>query len=353
MGSAPPPGRPETTGFGAASRQAPDLPWRATPQDVRSRILVVDDEPEVLAYFEQMLDELGYEVSSVRNGREALERIEAERPDLVLLDCVMPVMDGVAVCRALRQQEATRFLPVFMVTALGDVDSRVRALDSGADDVLSKPVQPRELAARIYHALALKHATDRRVAELRRNLEQLSNYVPQSVTHQIKANPAAPRLAKVERDVTVLFVDISGYGELAERLPARTLNTLVERHFSGFFDRLIEAGGDVNETAGDGLMVIFQHGGPEEHATHAVDAALMLLALTEALTRWTYTASGLVTVVAARLAGLAQESEILAGPETARRLGTRYRVERLVAERLRGIREPIEIHRILGPSMSY
>jgi DNA-binding response OmpR family regulator len=361
------------------------MPETAARRGARSRVLVVDDEPKIVAHLREFLEGLGYEVSSARNGREALERVAAQQPDLILLDCVMPVMDGVAVCQALRLQEATRLLPILMVTALTDVDSRVRAFESGVDDVVTKPFHHRELVTRIHSALTRKHAIDEKVRDLQRVRDHYSNYVPETVKRLVMANLEASDFAKVERDVTVLFVDICGYTRLAERLPAHALNALVERYFSGFFDRLTEAGGDVNETSGDGLMVIFQHGGPQEHATHAVDGALMLLALTEALnhtevetplaihiginsggayvgstrfegrrgTRWTFTATGLVTAVAARLAGLAQDGQIVAGPETVRRLGDRYHLEPVGAVRLKNITEPIEAQRIFGPSSSY
>jgi DNA-binding response OmpR family regulator len=348
-------------------------------------VLVVDDEPEIVACLREVLEGLGYEVSSARDGREALKCVAVQQPDLILVDCVMPVVDGVAVCQALRLLEATRLLPIIMVTALTDVDSRVRAFEAGVDDVVSKPFDHRELVTRIHSALTRKHAIDRKVRDLQRVRDHFSNYVPETVKRLVMANREASDLAKVERDVTVLFVDISGYTLLAERLPAHALNALVERYFSGVFDRLTEAGGDVNETSGDGLMVIFQHGGPQEHATHAVDGALMLLALTEALnhtevetplaihiginsggayvgstrfegrrgTRWTFTATGFVTAVAARLAGLAQDGQIVAGPETVRRLGDRYHLEPVGAVRLKNITEPIEAQRIFGPSSSY
>ncbi len=379
-----------TSGMAGEAGDRPEQAARAMPEaavrrGARSRVLVVDDEPKIVAHLREVLEGLGYEVSSARDGREALERVAAQQPDLILLDCVMPVMDGVAVCQALRLREATRLLPILMVTALTDVDSRVRAFESGVDDVVSKPFDNRELVTRIHSALTRKHAVDQKVRDLQRVRDHYSNYVPETVKYLAMANVDASDLAKVERDVTVLFVDISGYTRLAERLPAHALNALVERYFSGFFDRLIEAGGDVNETSGDGLMVIFQHGGPEEHATHAVDAALMLLALTDALnhtevetplaihiginsggayvgstrfegrrgTRWAYTASGLVTAVAARLAGLAENGQIVAGPETVRRLGDRYHLEPVGAVRLKNMTEPVEAHRIFGPSSSY
>ena len=115
------------------------MPETAARRGARSRVLVVDDEPEIVAYLRETLERLGYEVSSARDGREALERVAARQPDLILLDCVMPVMDGVAVCQALRLREETRLLPILMVTALTDVDSRVRAFESGVDDVVTKP----------------------------------------------------------------------------------------------------------------------------------------------------------------------------------------------------------------------
>src|SRR5580704_6711882 len=345
------------------------------------RVLVVDDEPEIVRYLEYVLRRLGHETVSAGNGAEAIEQAFAAPPDLVLLDVMMPVMDGFAVCRALREHEATRLVPVVVMTALQGVPNRVKILEHGADDVLTKPVDERELIARVQGALARKQHLDRRIGELSRVQDHFAKFVPDAVKRLVLANPDAPELAKQELDVTVLFVDISGYSRLAERVAPAELNALVERYWGSFLDRITDAGGDINETSGDGFMAIFQDGDPAAHAARTVNAALRLLALTEALnqkeveyplaihlginsglalvgstrfegrrgTRWTFTASGIVTTLAARLAASAGDGEILAGPETVRRLGGRYRLERVGRERLKNLTEAIEVHRIISP----
>lgn len=345
------------------------------------KVLVVDDEPDIVRYLEHVLRRLGYETASAGDGQEALAKAASDPPDLVLLDVMMPVMDGFAVCRALREREATRLVPVVVMTALQGIDDRVKVLEHGADDVLTKPVDERELVARIQGALARKREMDHRLGEVTRVRDHFAKFVPDAVKRLVAANPDAPELAKQERDVSVLFVDISGYSRLTERVAPADLNALVERYFGSFLDRITDAGGDINETSGDGFMAIFQDGDPVAHSVRAVNAALMLLALTEALnqkeldnplaihiginsgpalvgstrfegrrgTRWTFTASGMVTTLAARLAGTAGDGEILAGPETVRRLGGRYRVERVGRERLKNLTEAIEVHRIISP----
>lgn len=193
--------------------------------------------------------------------------------------------------------------------------------------------------ARIRTSLRLKQTIDRKVKALQGIQEYLAKFVPQSVKRLIAENPAAPELEKRERDVSVLFLDISGYTRLSEQLPPEALNTLVEQYFSTFLDCLHEAGGDINETAGDGFMAIFQDTDRYLHTVKAIDTALALLTATEMLnhsnrehplaihiglnsgpvfigatrfeglrnTRWTFTASGPVTNLAARLAGVADE----------------------------------------------
>ena len=344
----------------------------------RSRILIVDDEPFNIDYLEQELEDLGYETTSARNGQEALERVAAAPPDLILLDVMMPVMDGLTACRLLKTNEETRLIPIVIMTALDAVEDRIKGIEAGADDYLTKPVNERELAARIQTSLRVKHTVDRRLRELRRIRDHFEKFVPQAVRRLVAANPDAPALAKRERDVSVLFLDISGYGELSERLPATALNTLIERYFSSFLDRIHEAGGDINETAGDGFMAIFQDADPPGHATKSVETALALLAATAALnqeqsgtlavhmgintgvalvgatrfegvrgTRWTFTASGPVTNLAARLAGVAGPGQIVVGADTARRLNG-YQIQEIPAARLKNT-QPIAIYRVIPP----
>ena len=184
----------------------------------------------------------------------------------------------------------------------------------------------------------------------------------------------------------MLFIDIVGYSRLSDRLDAARLNRLVERYFGAFLDEILGQGGDVNETAGDGLMVIFQDADTRRHAVSAVLAAVGVLRRTAEInaaagpaggeviagvhvgvnsgqaavgatriegtagTRWTYTASGPVTNVAARLAALGDGDAVMMGQETRRRLGAEWSAEDLGEQALKNIDEPVRVYRIWGTS---
>jgi class 3 adenylate cyclase len=194
----------------------------------------------------------------------------------------------------------------------------------------------------------------------------------------IEQAPDAPLLQKREVDVTVLFVDIAGYTRLSERFDLAQVNELVERYFGAFLDEILRHGGDVNETAGDGLMVIFQGPDPRVHARAAVLAAQGVLRrahvingeiadLTEPIrlhvgvnsgtaalgatkiegtagTRWTYTASGPVTNLAARLAALGDGDAVVVGSETARRLDGEFPIQDWGERRLKNVEEPVQVY---------
>src|SRR5215813_2692360 len=153
---------------------APD-PTPGTPR--RSTILIVDDEPFNVDYLEQELADLGYKTISAMNGQEALEKVAAEAPDLILLDVMMPVMDGFTVCRLLKDQEETRLIPIVIMTALDAKADRITGIQAGADDFLTKPVDEAELVARIETALKLKHTVDRRMDEFSALKDQVAQFV--------------------------------------------------------------------------------------------------------------------------------------------------------------------------------
>ncbi|MBI5604314.1 MAG: two-component system response regulator [Deltaproteobacteria bacterium] len=146
----------------------------------KPKILVVDDEERNLRLMEAMLIPLGYEVLKAQNGEEALNRVKENPPDVILLDIMMPRMDGYEVARRLKEKEETRLIPVVMVTALRDVEDRIKALDVGADDFLSKPVEKIELRARVQSLVKVKAYYDHMKnyqrdleAEVARRTEQL------------------------------------------------------------------------------------------------------------------------------------------------------------------------------------
>src|SRR3989441_3038904 len=150
--------------------------WRML---VRSKILIVDDEPFNVDYLEQELEDLGYQTVSAANGQEALQKVATEALDLILLDVMMPIMDGFTVCRILKENEETRLIPVVIMTALNAVEDRIKGIEAGADDFLTKPVNERELLARIRTAVKMKQAVDRQFGELHRIKDHIAKFLPE------------------------------------------------------------------------------------------------------------------------------------------------------------------------------
>ncbi|MGB5984774.1 MAG: response regulator [Desulfobacterales bacterium] len=144
----------------------------ATVPNPRPRVLIVDDESRNIKLLSALLVGENYQISSCRNGREALHAIVKSAPDLILLDIMMPGIDGIEVCRRLKQDEATRAIPVVMVTALRDRDARTSAVEAGADDFLNKPVSPDELRIRVKSLLRIKSYHDRLALKYREIEEQ-------------------------------------------------------------------------------------------------------------------------------------------------------------------------------------
>jgi len=298
-------------------------------------------------------------------------------------------MDEFTACKLLKEDEDTRPIPIIIMTALDRVEDRIQGIEAGADDFLTKPVNDRELLARIQTALKMKAAVEQKVNQVSRLRDHFAKFVPEPVKRLATADPDAPELStKVERDVSVLMLDVSGCSRLSEQLPTTQLNDLVERYFSAFLDRIREADGDINETAGDGFMALFmdaEDGAPEDgpsHVVRAVDTALDLLTTTQRLNaeiaqtplgvhigtnsgpalvgstrfedargaRWTFTASGTVTNIAARLVGVASDGQIVIGPQIRQGVGDRYELESVGEKQLKNLSEPIEVHRVLGPA---
>jgi class 3 adenylate cyclase/HAMP domain-containing protein len=210
----------------------------------------------------------------------------------------------------------------------------------------------------------------------------LDRFVPDTVRRALEENPDAKALQKRTQDVTVLFLDIEGYGHLSEQLPREELTALIERYFSLFLSDIRAEGGDINETAGDGLMILFQAGGPDEHAAAAVRAAQAIRDKTFAANRdaggahptivvnvgissgdcdlgvirlhgvagerWTFTATGPVTNLAARLGDRATGGQILMSAETARRVHGRFPLRSLGTLSLKNISNPVETWEVTG-----
>src|SRR5213594_3330111 len=113
------------------------------------RVLIVDDDPDILRLVSYNLGQAGFEVTAAADGRKALESVQKQPPDLIILDLMLPDIDGMEVCRTLRQRENSRRVPIVMLTARGDEIDRVIGFELGADDYVMKPFSPRELVLRV------------------------------------------------------------------------------------------------------------------------------------------------------------------------------------------------------------
>jgi len=183
-------------------------------------ILVVDDEAANRALLEAILTEVGYEVQQAESGEAALVQATSQAPDLILLDLMMPGMSGFEVCRRLKQDPATSAVPVIMVTALDQLKNKEAALTSGADDFVTKPVQPEDLRARVEAMLKvrrIRHDLDRTLAYLHeleavrhtQRREALDSLAPASDPRPSPLPPAIPILLVDDEAITRKF-----YGDL-------------------------------------------------------------------------------------------------------------------------------------------
>jgi adenylate cyclase len=272
----------------------------------QSRILVVDDVPQNVRLLEAVLTAHGYSVTSASSGPEALEKVSAELPDLLLLDIQMPEMNGYEVCRRLRANPATVFLPVVMITS-SDTEVRVNALEAGADDFVTKPFDQQELLIRVRSLVRLKQYHDTiesQTAELAEWNRTLEARVDEQVEELEKMNRLrrflSPTLAELilsqgeeileshRREIAVLFADLRGWTAFsANTEPEEVMGVIREFHAAmGNLIQQFEA--TVGWFAGDGLMVWFNDPIPcPEPAVRAVRMAVeMRRTMAELTAKW-------------------------------------------------------------------
>ncbi len=336
-------------------------------------VLVVDDEPFNVDLMTQELDDLGYNSITAGNGQEALQALETADCDIVLLDIMMPVMNGFEFLEQLNREDLLASLPVIVVSAMDDIDCVARCLELGAEDHLVKPFDPVLLRARIGGALDKKRLRDQVARQLQATREIFGKFVPKGIAQSILDGGGC--LAPSLTEASILYCDIEGFTSLVESMaPVQTLSMLND-YFAAVLGPVQDNGGVVNQFLGDAMLVTFNV--PLEdlrHRDQAVKTAVEIQALLaerrfadvplktriginsgpvvagniSAGDRLHYTVLGDTVNVAARLETLNKKygTNTLVSGSTASGLHGDFSLEALGEAQIRGKTEPVEVFSI-------
>jgi len=357
-----------------------------------AKVLVVDDTPHNVKLLADLLGVKGYSVATAATGEEGLAKLAAEKPDLVLLDVMMPGLSGYEVCRQIRADPGTALLPVVLVTSLDPQQERVKGIEAGADDFLSKPINQPELFARVRsllrvkalqdevarHAEALKvsnlkleQRVDEQLTQLDR-LSQLKRFFSPAVADAIVSAGEKSILSPHRREISYVFVDLRGFTAFTDSVEPEEVEATLREYHDAMGKVIAEHDGTLDRFAGDGILVFFND--PLPIAEPGRRAASMALVMQERFTplrerwqkfgyelalgigiaqgyatlgafgfegRWDYSAIGSVVNLASRLSDEAQSGQILIDRRTCAALGDAAEVEPLGKLPLKGFAQPV------------
>jgi class 3 adenylate cyclase len=363
------------------------------------KVLIVDDTPLNLKLLGDLLAIKGYAVTTAPSGEEALAKLVADTPDIVLLDVMMPGLSGYDVCRRIRANADTALLPVVMVTSLDPQQERVRGIEAGADDFLSKPINQPELFARVRSLLRVKALQDevRRQAEaLKRWNDELEDRVSQQVEQLQRLSQLkrffAPAVAEAivsageqsilslhRREICYVFVDLRGFTAFTDTTEPEEVQAVLHDYHAAMGPLITEHEGTLDRFAGDGILVFFNDPLPVSEPPRR--AARMALAMRERFAvlreqwldngydldlgigiargyatlgafgfegRFDYSAIGGVVNLAARLCGEANSGQILIDQRMRAALGETFVIEPVGKMALKGFVQAVTAFQLTG-----
>jgi class 3 adenylate cyclase len=360
-------------------------------------ILVVDDVADNVEILQMRLEAQGYAVATAADGVEALEKIRELLPDLVLLDIMMPRMDGIETLKRLKADPSLPFIPVILVTAKADATDVIAGLESGGDDYLTKPVDHAALSARVRSMLRIKalHDTVRQqkaeLDEWNRTLEErvaaqlgeierigrLKRFLAPQIAEMIVASGDEGILESHRRDIVVVFCDLRGYTSFAETGEPEEVWAVLREFHAAVGPLVTRFEGTLDHFSGDGLMVYFNDPLPcPDPAERAVAMAVAMRSAVGALLsgwrrrghelgfgigiaqgyatlgrigfeeRVDYTAIGTVTNLAARLCAEAQDGQILLSKRVAAAVEGNVALEEIGNLALKGLSQAIAVYNV-------
>jgi len=362
-------------------------------------ILVVDDDPINLDIFQSQLRIDGYHTITASDGEEALHIATTQQPDLILLDLMLPKLDGFEVCRRLKGDSSLPFMPIIMVTARADDADVVAGLEAGSDEYLTKPVEPPALVARVKSMLRIKALHDTvqeqaaRLAEWNQKLEQrvtdqlaelervnrLKRFFSPQVAEHIISSGDEHLLESHRKDIAVVFCDLRGFTPVSETAEAEEVMSILREYHAAMGRLVFRFEGTLEHFAGDGFMVFFND--PLTCPDPSARAVRMSVAMREHATtlsggwrkrghelgfavgiaqnyatignigfegRFQYSAIGNVANLANRLCGEAREGQILVSQRVYAAVEALVTVEPMGELRLKGFGKPLHAYNIVG-----
>jgi len=357
-----------------------------------NKILIVDDEPFNLDLLEQELGDHHYDIERAGDGAEALEKVDSFKPDVILLDYMMPKMNGIEVVKRLRQDERYKSLPVILLTAKGSQEDKVRGLDAGADDYVVKPFDSFELLARVRAMMRIKQLHDS-LEELNRSLAEkveeqvaeigkmgrLKRYLSPQVAEAVLKKDDDSLFKTHRREITVVFLDLRGFTAFSDSAEPEEIMELLRSYHAEMGKLVFKFEGTLERFAGDGIMIFFNDPIPcEDHAERAVRMAVEMrskagelragwlkrgydldlgigLAASYATLgniglegRMDYGAVGNVTNLASRLCDEAKGGQILTNQKTLSKVEHLVESEPLAELKLKGFARPVGAFNIVG-----
>jgi class 3 adenylate cyclase len=372
-------------------------------------LLVVDDNEDNRYTLSLQLNVQGYHnIAIATNGREALSVLHSKPFDLVLLDIMMPELNGYEVLERMRSSPELRNIPVIMISAIGELDSVVRCIELGAEDYLPKPFEPTLLRARVYASLERKRLHDQVVAQAaelasqaaelatwNKTLEQrvadqlgeiermgkLRRFLSPQVADLIVASGMEKQLQSHRREITALFCDLRGFTSFSETSDPEDVMMLLRDYHAAIGQIIIKYGATLEHFAGDGVMLIFNDPLPiDKPELQAVRMALEMRDAIGTLTekwrrlgheigfgigisngfatlgtigfegRFDYAAVGTVSNIASRLCDEAKPGQILISPRVLMAVEDTMKVEPVGELTLKGIRRPMTAYNVVAAS---
>jgi adenylate cyclase len=365
--------------------------------DRHPRILVVDDTPQNARLLDAMLTPRGYEVLIASSGTEGLARVKSERPDLVLLDVLMPDLNGYEVCRRMREDPDTMLLPVVMLTSSGEAE-KVKAIDAGADDFIPRPFEPLELFSRVKSLLRIKSYHDTiqsqaaELAEWNRTLEErVATQVAQLEGLDRLRRFFSPQVAEVvlsgqgrmleshRANITVVFCDLRGFTAFSATAEPEDVIGVLNQFYGAIGPLIFRHQGTLEQFAGDSVMTMFNDPVPcPDPGMRAVSLSLELrermrelgvgwklsgyeldcgMGIAEGYAtmgrvgfegRFDYRAVGSVVNLASRLCAAAAGGQILLSQRAYASVARAVDVEQAGPLQLKGFPEPVAAYNLKG-----